>query len=450
MDIVGKIRNFIQGQGRSATVKKNMLASVCIKIVSIAVSFALVPLTIGYVSSELYGVWLTLSSIMTWVTFLDIGFAQGLKNKLTEAISCKDWSRGKSLVSTTYFMMILIFVPVCVVLEFVVPVVDWCSLLNVHPVYEVDIKRAMQVLIVVMGLQMILNVFVSVVAAFQKVALSNTFVPIGNLMSLVVILVLIKVVPPSLTVLSFTLAVMPVLVTLVASLFFYSSQYKTICPSFYAIRKSCVKDLFSLGYKFFVINVQVVVVFQSTNFLISNISSPNEVTTFNIAYKLLSVAMMFFSIVVAPLWPAYTDAYVREDYDWMKRTKAKMNKFLIASLIGCSFMVLLSPIIYHLWIGNKVSVPMAMTCLVALYVMTYCWRTLNGTLVMGMGKAKIQMINVTVGMIVHIPLSLFFSRYVGAYGIIISMLIINLFYAAMMHVQINKLLNQTADGIWRE
>ncbi len=73
------------------------------------ISFMLVPLTIGYVSSDLYGVWLTLSSILTWLTFLDIGFSQGLKNKLAEAIAQTDWGKGKSLVSTTYFLMILIF-----------------------------------------------------------------------------------------------------------------------------------------------------------------------------------------------------------------------------------------------------------------------------------------------------------------------------------------------------
>ena len=78
---------------------------------SLLASFLLVPLTIGYISPDLYGVWMTLSSIMTWLVFLDIGFTQGMKNKVTEAIALNQRDRAKSLVSTTYFMMILIFVP---------------------------------------------------------------------------------------------------------------------------------------------------------------------------------------------------------------------------------------------------------------------------------------------------------------------------------------------------
>ena len=65
-----------------------------------AVSFMLVPLTIGYVSSELYGVWLTMSSILAWLGFLDVGFSQGLKNKLAEAVEQNNSKRGHELVST--------------------------------------------------------------------------------------------------------------------------------------------------------------------------------------------------------------------------------------------------------------------------------------------------------------------------------------------------------------
>ena len=117
------IRNFFQGNKRSVTVKKNIISSLAIKGCSIIISLLLVPMTLGYVSSELYGIWLTLSSIMIWLNFFDIGFTLGLKNKLTEAIAINDRERGKALVSTTYFMMVVIFIPLFIVLEFVIPYV---------------------------------------------------------------------------------------------------------------------------------------------------------------------------------------------------------------------------------------------------------------------------------------------------------------------------------------
>lgn len=450
MQISEAIKGLMTGDGRTATVAKNVIASFAIKGVSIIVSFALVPLTIGYVSSELYGVWLTLSSVLTWLSFLDIGFSQGLKNKLTEAIANDDWEKGKSLVSTTYFMMLLIFIPVCLLLEIIIPMINWCSLLNVGYQFQEELIAVIRVLVAFACLQMVVNVFVYVVAAFQKVALSNTFVVLGNLISLFIIYFLSKTTPPSLIALALSLAAMPILVTILASYILYSSRFRKVAPSFLSINCKYVKDLFSLGYKFFIINIQSVVLYQSTNILISNVSSPNYVTTYNIAYKLLSVAMMAYYIITTPLWPAYTDAYTRKDFNWMINMRGQMHKILVISIIGCIATGIMSPFIYNLWIGESVHVPYEMTAIVCLYIIIVCWSTLNGTLLTGMGKVKLSSYIVVVGMFVHIPLSLFLSKFIGCYGVIGSMSLITLMYSIVFNIQINKIFSQKAIGIWNE
>ena len=409
-----------KGNSRSVTVKKNIVGSLFLKGISILVSLMLVPATIGYVNAELYGVWLALASMMTWLGFADIGFTQGLKNKLTEAITVSDWEKGRALVSTTYFMMVLIFVPVCIILELLVPLVHWTELLNVSDVYEDDIVRVMYVVVGLTCLQMIVNVLVSVIAAFQKVALSSSFVVIGNIISLVIIYILRATTPPSLLVLALSLAMMPILVTLIASFILYGRNFKNVAPGLSYVNRAYVKDLFSLGYKFFIINIQVLVLYQSTNILIANVSSPLEVAHYNIAYKLLNCAMMVYTIITAPLWPAYTDAYARGDYDWMISMRKKMEKILLVSTGGCVLLVVLSQPIYDIWVGDVVSVPFTMTALVALYVIAYCWMNLNGTLIVGMGKVQVETVIVAIGMMIHIPLSLILSQHIGAYGVLVS------------------------------
>lgn len=445
-----KYAGFFNGNSRTVAVKKNILISLLMKGVSIAVSFALVPLTIGYVSPELYGVWLTLSSIMTGLSFMDIGFSQGLKNKLTEAIANNDWERGKQLVSTTYFMMLLIFVPLCIILEILLPYVNWCSILNIAPKYDADIMLAMQVVVLLACTQMIVNVFSSVVAAFQKVSLTDIFLVIGNILSLVVIVILTKCVPPSLVTLACSVAIMPIVVTCVASFIFYFGKFRSVAPNIFCVRKCLVADLLGLGYKFFIINVQVLVLYQSTNVLISHVSSPLEVTNYNLAYRLMNFTMFGYTIITNPLWPAYTDAYTRGDYDWMKSIRKKMQKILLLSVGASVLMVLASKILYLIWIGDNVDVPFMMTSMVAVYVSVYCWMTLNGTLIVGMGKLYLETVMVVIGMLLHIPMSLLLGGYMGAYGVLISLIIINLFYAVLMDIQVGKLLNKTATGLWNK
>ena len=75
-----------KGHKRSVKAKKNILASFLIKGGNIAISLILVPLTIHYVNPTQYGIWLTLSSIIGWFAFFDIGFGNGLRNKFAEEI----------------------------------------------------------------------------------------------------------------------------------------------------------------------------------------------------------------------------------------------------------------------------------------------------------------------------------------------------------------------------
>ncbi|MDE5975352.1 MAG: hypothetical protein K2G69_02250, partial [Muribaculaceae bacterium] len=56
-----------------------------VKGISILTSFLLVPLTLGYLRPVEYGIWMTLSSILVWINYFDIGLGNGLRNKLAEA-----------------------------------------------------------------------------------------------------------------------------------------------------------------------------------------------------------------------------------------------------------------------------------------------------------------------------------------------------------------------------
>lgn len=449
-ELIDKAKIFLDGNERSVAVKKNIVYSILIRIISIVISFLIVPVTIGYVSAELYGVWLTLSSIMAWLSFMDIGFTQGLKNRLAEAIANDEWERGKELVSTTYFMMMVIFIPAAIIIIWLVSFIDWCGLLNVERIYESEINKVMIVVIGFACLQMIVNVIVSVVAAFQKVALSNSFGVIGNVLSLFVIIVLTKTCPPSLIYLSIAFCSLPVIVTLVASFLLFSNSFKCVAPSFSRIKLPLVKDLFGLGYKFFIINIQALILYQSTNFLISYVSSPLMVTSYNLAYRYMNLAMMFFTIITAPLWPAYTDAFAKEDYDWMINTRVRMQEVFRASMILAIIMVALSPVFYRLWVGDKADVPFMMTLFVSAYVIVFCWLNLNGTLVVGMGKLKVQTLMCVVGMFIHIPLSIILSRAIGAYGVLASLALITLVYAIVINFQANIILEKKAIGIWME
>ena len=295
---------------------------------------------------------------------------------------------------------------------------------------------------------MIVNVLTAVVAAFQKVALSSLFPVIGNFLSLIAIYILTKCCPPSLVSLAYAIAVMPIIVIAFASVILYNSKFKAVSPNIKSINTSYVKDLFSLGFKFFIIQLQVVILYQSTNILILNVSSPEDVTNYNIAYKYLGIAMMLYYITLSPIWPAFTDAYTKKDFIWMKSIYQKMSKMCLFSIVVLVIMIAVSPLVYHIWLGTKVSIPFNMTLMIGIYMIMNSWYSLQVNIINGIGTVKLQTIVVLFGTMIHIPLSLLLGKHIGALGVVLSMILINAICSCVFTVQTHKLLNGNATGIW--
>ena len=118
---------------RDAVIRKNVILSFLYKGVSLATSMLLVPMTIGYLDTYEYGVWLTLSSLLAWVALCDIGLGNGLRNNLAESLAQGDIKKSKSLISTAYFLIILIVAAVYLIFVAINHFIDWYDVLGVSP-----------------------------------------------------------------------------------------------------------------------------------------------------------------------------------------------------------------------------------------------------------------------------------------------------------------------------
>ena len=86
---------------RSQDVIINIFLSLAMKGATILSSLLIVPLTINYVNPNQYGIWLTLSSIIGWVAFFDLGLGNGFRNKFAEAKAQNNRLLARELLSTT-------------------------------------------------------------------------------------------------------------------------------------------------------------------------------------------------------------------------------------------------------------------------------------------------------------------------------------------------------------
>lgn len=446
-----RLRHILHSENaRSQIIKTNVLYSVLIKGVSILTSLLLVPITINYVSSELYGIWLTLSSVISWLSFFDVGFGLGLRNRLTTAISLGDYKRGKILVSTTYFILTIIFIFVGVICFILSNYVNWCQLLGISPKYQDILVVASRIVVVSFCASIILKLIQNVFQAFQMTAAAASIDTVAQIISLLCIYVLTKTAFPSLNNLALVFCGVPIVVYLFYSIVLFLGRFNQVAPSFSYIDLKYAKDLFSLGGQFFLIQIICIILYQSVNFVISHYCGPEQVTIYNIAYKFLYCALMIFNIIMAPLWSAYNDAYAKKDFKWMRSIYGRLIQLNAVVVVGVFLMIGISPIVYQIWIGDSVQVPLLVSALVGLYIACQTISTMHSSILNGMGIIKVQILQAFFQGLLFVFAIVLIGRELDLLGILIIMLITAVIPTVILPIQVNLLLNSKAKGIWKK
>lgn len=114
---------------RTKNIAKHVSYSFLYKVGSVLANFLLVPLAINYLNSEKYGIWLTLSSVITWF-FFDLGLGNGLRNKFAEAKAKGDKHLAQAYVSSAYFTIGSISIILIGIFLFINPWIDWTTVFS--------------------------------------------------------------------------------------------------------------------------------------------------------------------------------------------------------------------------------------------------------------------------------------------------------------------------------
>lgn len=433
---------------RTGLLKKNIAYSFIIKGISIFVSLALVPATLGFLSGYEYGVWLTLSSVFTWINYFDIGLGNGLRNKLAEAFANHDNDLGQTLVSTTFVLLILITGLFLLLVVASFPFADWSDWLNIDNTLIRNINTIVILSFSFFGVNFILRISGIVFTAAQRPAINDLLTLLGNLLSLGFIILLKHLTSGDLLKAALALSAGPAIILLIAYPITFYKLFRKIRPSWRKVDFNYTGSLMNLGVKFFILQMAGLVIFGTSNLIISNLIGPNEVTPFNIAFRYFSIATMAFNIIITPVWSATTDAYTKGDVDWIKRIMKKMMIISSLSILAILLLILLSGPIYKIWIGDALSIPFRTTLWMGIYTAIVLWSTCFSTVLFGIGKLRLQMINTIIIAVLFIPLAILLCRKMGVEGMILTLMLTNVSGAILNPIQYYRVINQKASGIW--
>lgn len=450
--IINHINNLFQLDigSRSLKAKKNIVLLFAFSLVNFVSILILVPLTLKYLGPVEYGVWLTISSVLTWFSFLDFGIGNGLRNKLSEAFAANSLEKAKTFISTAYVIFGGGIVVVWIIFFAIYKLINWSKIFNSPAYLTSELNLLIAIVFFLFSLQLLLKLIYSVNQADQRPALNGFISASSNIFSVLFLLILYKTSERNLVVLGTGLSVVPVVILILATIVLFVKVYSKVSPAIKYVRMDHSKDLVKLGTQFFVIQIAGLIVFATDNLIITQLFGPSDVTVYNIAYKLFYFVPLFFNIILTPFWSAYTEAYIKEDFQWIRNSVTKILKIWLLLSLGVVLMVIFSGTIYEIWVGDQIYIPFRLSLVMGVFVIFSNWNNIFAYFINGTGKIRLQLYNSIFVAVINIPLSVYFAKNLGfgITGVMIATCLCVAVGSIWAPIQYSKIINKKAMGIW--
>lgn len=399
------------------------VASFASRGATLLTSLITIPLTLRYLGSERYGLWMILTSMIAAMSIADLGIGNGLLNAISEADGKDDWHLAREYVSSGFFMLVLIAVTMALIGTCAFPFIPWLRVFNVT---SIAIASEGSKAFVVLFAWFIINIPLGVVTRIQT-GLQRGYTPqilsaAGGGVSLAAMLFAIHV-KASLPLLVFASTVGAVFAILLNGVLLFKA-HPWLFPMFRLARLRSASKILKLGLLFFVMQTAMAVGYTSDNIVIGQILGARAVAAYAVPQKLFGYATIALMFSLGPLWPAYGEAIARRDYAWAKRTlrRSIFLTFFITIALN-TVLVIACPVILRHWTGQSIRPQFSLLLLLG------TWGVITGlstAVAMFLNAAGILRFQASLSVLMatmNIAISIFLTRRIGISGVVAGSII---------------------------
>jgi O-antigen/teichoic acid export membrane protein len=278
-----------------------------------------IPLTIGYLGIERYGLWMTMSSVIAFLGFADLGIGNGLLNALAEADGKDDRDAACRYVSSAFFILLGIAIFLLALLISVYSFIPWQRVYNVTSDLAVrESGTATALLIIIFIINMPLGIVQRVQMGYQEGVSNHLWAITGSLVGFVGLLVVVYL-KAGLLWLVLAVSGGPVLVMLMNWFREFTWLKPWLFPHWSAFDWETGRKIVSTGISFLILQIFAIIGNSSDNMVIAQVLGASMVTVYAVVQKLF-MATIIAQYFLQPLWPAFGEAMARDDREWVRRT----------------------------------------------------------------------------------------------------------------------------------
>jgi O-antigen/teichoic acid export membrane protein len=374
------------GRARWLRIWQAAFGAAVFRVVSIAGTFVTVPLVLGELGDVRFGALVLVTQLATLLVFSDLGLGNGLVSSLAAALAVDDRARARALVSSTWFLLVAVTLGAGAVFVAAVAGVDWAGLLGLHSLDDAEVTRSIAVFAVLFLVGIPASIAQKIHLARQEGWQANAWQTVGAVLTIAatVACVLVSASLPWFVAAAVGGSVVSAVLNC-AWLFLRSPEMR---PRPADASRPVVRFILGSGSLFLVLGAAGAVAYQTDALVISHLLGPDEVTTYNLALRLFLIPGLAVSFLLAPLWPAFGDAFARDDHAWARQTLRRAVLFgALVNVPGALVLVLFGQRLVDLWVGaGEVELP---TLLLVSFGIWTALNAISGPMAMFLNGAQV-------------------------------------------------------------
>jgi O-antigen/teichoic acid export membrane protein len=426
-----------------------------------------VRLTAPWLGAERFGVWATFASLVTMLSFLDLGVGNALVNRVAsararavdappaghgEASARRVPASERAVISGGLAMLVAFALASAALLALAAWLMPW------HRVFSVDNGSALAeearcaafVFAALFALHLFGSGVLKVLIGQQRMHVAHTVSAACTLVSCLTLwwASSLRVGVPALLAAGFGVQLLAgwlVLPSVLASARGTASRHGAAPPDPW--RAEAVA-LLRGGSLFLVLQIGSMIAWGADSLILATTSGAAAVAVYAVGQRLLQFASQPFGVFNAPLWPAYADAHARHDRAFLRHALGRSLRWTCAgSAVIALVLALAGPSLVPWWTGGAITVPWHVLGLFAVWSVVEATGNALAMYLNGTGIVRQQVVVVLAFCVLAIPAKAAGAWWGGVGGLLAAslasyMLAVVLPYATVFRRDILEPLNR--------
>jgi O-antigen/teichoic acid export membrane protein len=390
------------------------------RAVGVFTGLAWIRLSLSYLGKDRYGLWMAMGSLVSWMNLADLGLARGMQNHLSQANGQDDRELAGRYVSTGLATLGIVALALAVVFTPLLFAIPWANVLNVHdPALANETRAVVAAVAFIFLLEFPLSLVPTIYSAYQRGYVASIFSIVGSVVSLGALFAVTRV-ELSLPWLIVALGGTGIAMTLVN--FGYAlREMPWLRPRLGLVTRGTLRALAATSVALFVFQIGALLVNETQSIIIARRLGLAQVTDWSILMRVFLLPAMFLQMIDAPLIPAFREAHVRGEHDWLRTAFWRVTKLkMVVALVACGLYLACGNWVATLIAGQPIVLSQKVWGGCGFLLLVSVWNGSFNDLMIAVDRLKLLVTTVLVNGLVTPVLSYLLAPSLGLLGVVLA------------------------------